>query len=261
LRFFQNKDKEQPMAQTAKTFPVSNPPAGKDYKAFILFYVAILGLVVPVSTLYVFGMGGDRASTAYASFWAFDFAMYGMLLTPWLPLASLKQHTNYDRLSLMVQVWIIVYSVIAITWEIPWLLMHDIIAANPDAIWTYSWMQYVDGGDIRYANPNLEILYAETMACLNGVIAAIALYHWYKSGKSSAASIYTFMFCAVMHIMPTIYYYTHEILSGLPNVDTSHPGNWLAKFIISNSCWLWMPFVLFYWCTQTLPRLYTNQPA
>jgi hypothetical protein len=243
------------------TFAVQNPSAGRDYKMIILFFAAILALVVPASTVWVFMLGGDRTTTAYASFWAFDFAMYGMLITPWLPLASLKNHSRYDRLSLMVLAWIVVYSLIAITWEIPWLFFHDVIAANPEAVWTYSWMQYVDGGDIRYANPNLEILFAETMACLNGVIAATTLYFWFKSGKSCPKCIFVFMFCAVMHIMPTIYYYTHEILSGMPNVDTSHPGNWLAKFVIGNSCWLWMPFVLFYWCTETLPRLYTGKAA
>ena len=241
------------------TYAIKNPAAGKDYKAFILFYVAILALVAPVSMIYVFVLGGDRITTAYASFWAFDFAMYGMLLTPWLPLKSLKNHSNYDRLSLMVLIWVVTYCIIALTFEIPWVFFHETMAQHRDAMWTYTWMQYVDGGDSRYADPSIEVLFAEIWACLNAVIASIAMYHWFKSGKTSAGAIYALMFCAVMHITPTVYYYVHQIVSGFPNVDMNHPGNWLAKFILSNSCWLWMPFVLYYWCMQTLPRLYTGK--
>jgi hypothetical protein len=243
------------------TYAAINPPVGKDYKALILFYVAILGMVAPASMIYVFMLGGDRVETAYMSFWAFDFAMYGMLLTPWLPLPSLKNHTSYDKLSLMVQIWVITYCVIALTFEIPWLLLYEEIAKAPNEMWSYTWMQYVDGGDKRYANPTVEVLFAETWACINAFIASIALFNWYKSGKTSAGSIYALMFCAGMHISPTAFYYVHEIAMGFPNVDTTAAGNFWAKFIISNSCWFWMPFVTFVWCTKTLPRLYTGKAA
>src|SRR5690606_27026461 len=109
-------------------FAASHPKVGNDYKAFIFFYVTILGLVAPLSMIYVFVLGGDRVTTAYASFWAFDFAMYGMLLTPWLPLASLKRFNNYQRLSLMVQIWVITYVIVAATFEVPWLLLYKEIA-------------------------------------------------------------------------------------------------------------------------------------
>ena len=245
----------------SQRFAAVNPSVGGDYKAFIFFYVAILALVAPVSMIYVFHMGGDRVLTAYGSFWAFDVAIYGMLLTPWLPLKSLSNHTRYDRLSLMVQIWVITYCVVAATFEVPWLLLHKEIAQAPHAMWSYTWMQYVDGGDKRYANPTTEVLFAETWACLNALIASIALINWYKSGKTSTGSVFALMFCAVMHISPTVFYYTNEIMNGFPNVDTHAAGNFWAKFILSNSCWLWMPFFLFYWCTRTLPRLYTGRES
>lgn len=235
---------------------VTIPPVGRDYKILITIFAAIMGACGPLGIINVFMLDGDRVTTAYASFWAFDIAIYGMMITPWLPLKSLKQHSRYDRLSLMVLTWIITYIFIAATFEVPWLLLYKEIAAAPDAMWSYFWIMYVDGGDARYANPTTEILFAETWACLNAFIAAIALYHWYKSGKTSIKSIYAFMFCAVMHISPTAFYYVHEIVNGFPNVDTTAAGNFIAKFILSNSCWLWMPFVLFYWCTQTIPRLF-----
>lgn len=241
------------------THAVISPRVGGDYKALILFYVSILALVAPASMIYVFVLGGDRVTTAYASFWAFDFAMYGMLLTPWLPLKSLSGHSRYDRLCLMVQIWVITYCVVAATFEVPWLLLHEEIAKAPNEMWSYTWMQYVDGGDKRYADPTVEVLFAETWACLNALIAGIALYRWYTSGRNSTGAVYALMFCAGMHISPTVFYYVHEISSGFPNVDTSAAGNFWAKFILSNSCWLWMPFIVFYWGTQTLPRLYTGR--
>ena len=237
---------------------ISSPPVGKDYQYMITAFALIMAACGPLGIINVFLLEGDRVTTAYASFWAFDVAIYGMLLTPWLPLPSLQQHSRYDRLSLMVLIWIITYVLIALTFEVPWLLLYKQIAAAPDAMWSYFWMMYVDGGDARYANPTTEILFAEVWACINAAIAATALYHWYRSGKRSLNAVYAFMFCAVMHISPTVFYYVHEITNGFPNVDTEAAGNFVAKFILSNSCWFWMPFVLFYWCTQTIPRLFAK---
>lgn len=239
--------------------PITIPTVGKDFKSLIILYVSVLVLCGPAGIFYVYGLGGDRANAAYGSFWAFDFAMYGLLFTPWLPLASLKNFSNYERLSLMVQAWVITYAMIALTFEIPWLLLHEQMAAAPEALWTFFWMMYVEGGDTRYADPSLEILYAEFLACANAAIASVAIYKWFKSGRSNVNAVLLLMFCACMHIPPTIFYYTNEIVSGFPHVDTEVVSNWLAKFIISNSCWLWMPFVVLYWGKETLHRLYTGQ--
>jgi hypothetical protein len=193
------------------------------------------------------------------SFWAFDFAMYGMMLLPWLPLPSLQRHTNYDRLSLMVQFWVITYIFVAATFEVPWLLLYEKIALAENEKWAYPFWAYINGGDIRYLNPDLQVIYSEISACVVAFFSAIAMTVWLKSGRRSAAAVYVLMFGAVTHISPTVMYYSLEIAQGFPNVDLEHPGNWLAKFTLSNSCWLWMPFVVFYWCTRTLKRLYTGQ--
>jgi len=89
----------------------------------------------------------------------------------------------------------------ALTFEIPWVFFHETMAQHPTEMWTYTWMQYVDGGDKRYADPDFEVLYAESVACLNAVIASIALYQWYKSGKTNPKCVYALMFCAVLHIV------------------------------------------------------------
>ncbi len=240
---------------------VTIPPVGKDYKTLIMMFALLMMACGPLAIINVFFLEGDRVTTAYASFWAFDIAIYGMLLTPWLPLNSLKNHTNYERLSLMVLVWLVTYPLVAITFEVPWLLFHKEMAADSEAMWSYFWVMYVDGGDSRYANPTTDIIIYETWACINALIAVIALYTWYKSGKTSVKAIYALMFCAVMHVSPTVFYYSNEFANGFPHVDTHAAGNFIAKFILSNSCWLWMPLVLFYWCTQTIPRLFTGTKA
>ena len=145
--------------KTDSLYSAAIPAVGQDYRIVIALFASIMAACGPLGILNVFVLGGDRVTTAYASFWAFDVAIYGMLFTPWLPLPSLKHHSTYDRLSLMVLTWIVTYVLIAITFEVPWLLLYKDIAAAPEAMWSYFWMMYVDGGDSRYADPTTEILY------------------------------------------------------------------------------------------------------
>lgn len=236
------------------------PPVGRDVKAILAVLILILLAVGPLGGYLVFEHGADKAEMAYMSFWSFDVAMYGMMLLPWLPLPSLRNHTSYDRLSLMVQFWVITYIFVVFTFEIPWVLGYEIIGKAEHEMWAYPWWAYINGGDVRYLNPDLQVIYAESSACVVGIISAFAITAWLRSGKRSAAAVYWLMFCAVLHISPTIQYYVLEIAQGFPNVDLNHAGNWLAKFILSNSCWLFMPFIVFIWGTKTLKRLYTGEP-
>lgn len=236
------------------------PKVGKDYIILIGIFIFLLATVVPVGMGGVYLLDIERKYMAYLNFWVFDVAMYGMLLTPWLPLKSLQQHSNWDRLTLMVQTWVVTYSITALTYEVPWVLFHETIAQYPDALWTYMWTVYVEGGDVRYADPSFFVLAAETSACIVAFISSFALYHWFKSGRSSTMAVYALMLCAVLHMWPTIYYYFDEILHGFPHVDTEVVSNFWGKFILSNSCWFWMPMVVWYWGTQTLPRLYGAKP-
>lgn len=232
---------------------------GKDYIYLIGFFALLLATVVPV------GMGGvylfdiERKYMAYLNFWVFDIAMYGMLLTPWLPLKSLANHSKLDRLTLMVQAWVVTYAIIAVTFEIPWIFMWETIGQAQNELWAYTWWAYIEGGDSRYLDPSFFVLMAEASACIVGVIGGAAIIHWFRSGRNSIAAVYVLMFCSAMHIWPTIYYYTDEILHGFPHVDTTVASNWLAKFILSNSAWLWMPLIVLYWGSQMLK--YFHQKA
>ncbi len=236
------------------------PAVGRDVKIILGFLIAILLAVGPAGGYAVFSLGADKAQMAYLSFWSFDVAMYGMMLLPWLPLPSLRKHSRYDRFSLMIQFWIITYIFVVFSFEIPWVLGYEIIGKAENEMWAYPWWAYINGGDKRYLNPDLQVIFAESSACVVGIISAFAIAKWLRSGKRSVVAIHVLMFCAVLHISPTIQYYTLEIVQGFPNVDMNHPGNWLAKFILSNSCWLFMPFLTFLWGAQTLKRLYTGGP-
>ena len=244
---------------TYTTHACTRPPIGKDAKTILGFLIFTLIASSQFGGYMVFNHDADRAQMAYLSFWAFDFAMYGMMLLPWLPLPSLKNHSAYDRLSVMVQFWVFTYIAVALTFEVPWLLLYEKIAVSRDAMWAYPFWAYIDGGDVRYLNPDLQVIYSEISACVVAFFSAIAITVWLKSGRRSAGAVCWLMFGAATHISPTIMYYTLEIVQGFPNVDLEHPGNWLAKFILSNSCWFWMPFVVWFWGVKTLRRLYTGK--
>ncbi len=198
----------------------------------------------------------DITQMAYVSFWAFDISMYGMLITPWLKLPALSRYTRFERLRFMVEIWVWFYVLIALTYEIPWVLGYDEIAYAEDELWAFPWWSYIHGGDIRYLHVDLHVLFAEVWACTNATIAAVALFLWYRSKRTSTAAVYMLMFCAGMHIAPTVQYYSLEAFHSFPNVDVGNVHNFYGKFIFSNSPWLLMPFVVFTWGTMALPRLY-----
>lgn len=232
------------------------PLINSEVSLLIAFYIMVIQVVAFCGGVAVYLYGVDMEKMAYVSFWAFDFAVYGMFLTPWLPLPTLKNYTTYQRLQFMIEIWIWLYILIALTYEVPWVFGYQDIAYAEDSVWGFAWWSYIKGGDIRYLYVDLHVLFAEAWACLNALIASFALYFWYKSKRTSVAAVYTLMFCAGMHITATVQYYSLEIFHHYPNVDIHNPNNFIAKFILSNSPWLIMPFVVFFWGTRALPRLY-----
>ncbi|HEY9035064.1 MAG TPA: hypothetical protein VIN71_14075 [Pseudomonadales bacterium] len=232
------------------------PLINSEVSLLVAFFTILISSVGFCGGLAVHFFDVDITLMAYISFWVFDFSVYGLLLTPWLPLPSLARHTSFQRLTFMVEIWVWLYVLIALTYEIPWVFGYQQIAYAEDQLWAYPWWSYIHGGDIRYLYVDLHVLWAEVWACLNALIAAFALRVWYKSGRRSVAAVFTLMFCAGMHIAPTVQYYSLEIFHGFPSVDTGNPNNFIAKFILSNSPWLIMPFFVFFWGTRALPRLY-----
>lgn len=232
------------------------PLVNSEVSLLIAIFAVFISSVGFCGGLAVHFLDMDITEMAYISFWAFDISMYGMLLTPWLKLPALANRTRYQRLTMMVEIWVWFYALIALTYEIPWVFGYDEIAYAEDELWAFPWWSYIHGGDIRYLYVDLHVLFSEAWACTNAAIAATALYIWYKSRRASTTAVYMLMFCAGMHIAPTVQYYSLEAFHSFPNVDTGNVHNFWGKFIFSNSPWLIMPFVVFTWGTLALPRLY-----
>ena len=221
--------------------------------AFFTLLIANVGFLGGIGVHY-FGL--DITEMAYISFWVFDFSVAGLFLTPWLRLPVLSNYSNHQRLQFMVEIWVWLYVLIALTYEIPWVFGYDEIAYAEDELWAFPWWSYIHGGDIRYLYTEKHVLFSEILACIVAAIAAVALRIWYKSDRSSTTAVYMLMLCAGLHMAPTLQYYSLEVAHHFPNVDIGNPHNFWAKFIFSNSPWLIMPFVVFTWGTKTLPRLY-----
>ncbi len=242
---------------SANSFYRYLPWVNTEASLLVFIFAMTLSMVGTFGGLGVHFFGLDITQQAYISFWVFDFAIWGMLLVPWMKLPALKHHTNLDRLRFMIEIWVWVYVLVAYVYEVPWVLGFDEIAYAEEQLWAFQWWAYIHGGDIRYLYVELDVFFAEVWACTNAVIATFALYFWYKSGRTSTSAVFTLMFCAGMHIGPTVQYYFMEAYHGFPNVDVNNPNNFIAKFIISNSPWLLMPFVVFFWGTREIPHLYS----
>ena len=100
---------------------------------------ALLAGSFPVASLAVFQFGTDRVMTSHVLAGIYVFSMSLLMLTPWFPLPSLRQYTALQRTQLMVFIWFFVAYTVAVTWELPWLLLHRQIAEARDAIWAYPW--------------------------------------------------------------------------------------------------------------------------
>lgn len=232
------------------------PLVNSEASLLVMILAIIMCAVGTFGGLGVHFFDMDIIQLAYASFWVFDFVIWGMLLIPWMPLPALKNHTMLDRMRFMVEIWVWIYVLVAYIYEVPWVFGYHQIAYHEESLWAYQWWSYIHGGDIRYLYVELEVLFAEAWACTNAFIASFALFFWYRSGRSSTGAVFTLMFCAGMHIAPTVQYYSLEAFHGFPNVDVGNPNNFVAKFILSNSPWLLMPFMVFFWGTRELPNLF-----
>lgn len=232
------------------------PLVNSEASLLIAIFALLLSNVGFLGGLAVHFWGVDIIKMAYVSFWVFDFSLLGMFVTPWLPLPALANYTKFQRLTFMIEIWVWVYVLIALTYEIPWVFGYQQIAYAENELWAYPWWSYIQGGDIRYLYVDLHVLFAEAWACTNAAISAVALYIWYKSKRSSTTAVYMLMFCAGMHIAPTVQYYSLETFHHFPSVDINNVHNFWGKFIFSNCSWLLMPFVVFTWGTRALPRLY-----
>lgn len=214
------------------------------------FQIAALLLVVsafPLCALMVYGFGLPRLTMANVLACCYGFGLYAVFLSPWIPLPGRRQVSSGQRLEESVLIWFWVTYITHLSWELGWLLLHDVIANGRENPLTYIWWAYIDGGDYRYAGFDSTLVGMEILSVTNGLVGMTGLYLWYLKPQQRALATLFFMATAVAHLYSTSLYYLTEILEGFPNVNTDSFFDIGVKFIIANSPWLVMPCLVIRW--------------
>lgn len=217
------------------------------------FLLSIVVLAFPLAAVLVFDGGFDRKAVADVLACVYAFGLYAVFLAPLLPLPSLASIKRFQRIEQMVLVWFWVTYITHCTWELGWLLLHDMIANGRDNPLFYTWWAYIDGGDYRYATADVTLIVMEILSVGNGLIGLAALYLWLKKPLLRYRALLMFLATAVVHLYSTSLYFVGEIMHGLPNVDTSRFLDVGIKFVLANSPWLLMPILVIYWVCRRLP--------
>jgi hypothetical protein len=211
-----------------------------------------VALAFPLAAWAVFGLGVDRNATADLLAVVYSTGLVLGFTTSLWPLPGLKQWTRRDRLQSLCLLFLIVSCITHLSWELVWLVAHDSIAASRDAAWAYPWWAYIDGGDMRYAVATPTLVLMEVLSVTNGLVCAVGLLLWYRSGGSDRRAVLLFMAMAVVHLYSTSLYFGSEILEGLPNVDTSSFLDTWVKFGLANISWLVFPPCVLLWGSRLL---------
>ncbi len=206
-----------------------------------------VALAFPVAAWAVFGLGADRNATADLLAVVYSTGLFLGFTTSLWPLPSLRSWTRHQRVQSLCLLFLIVSCITHLSWELVWLIGHDAIAASRDAAWAYPWWAYIDGGDMRYASATPTLLMMEVLSVSNGLVCALGLSLWYRSRGRDLRAVLLFMAMAIVHLYSTSLYYGGEILSGLPNVDTSSFLDSWIKFGLANASWLVFPPVVLAW--------------
>ena len=223
------------------------------------FLIIALALSLPAAALAVFALDSDRNATGDATTVVFLVVFTSLLSTPWWPASGQRGRPSFESLQDMVMIWFGITFTTHLTWELGWVLLHDPILASPDAIWSYPWWAYIDGGDARYASDNAQLITLESLTVMVGVLGFSALWLRYRSDRQNPTATLMLMATAVAHIYVTIMYFGSEALDGFPNVDTTSFVDYVLKFWILNGIWLVMPWAVLYWGRRTLYEQFANR--
>jgi hypothetical protein len=223
------------------------------------FLIASLALSLPAAALTVFAFDVDRGVTGDAVTVVFLIVFTSLLSTPWWPTAEQRRRPRFECLQGMVMVWFGITFTTHLTWELAWVLLRKRIIAAPDAIWSYPWWAYIDGGDARYASGSSQVIMIESLTALVGVLGFGALWLRHRSNGQNPLATLMLMATAVAHIYGTCMYFGSEVLDGFPNVDTTSFVDYALKFWVLNGIWLVMPWAVLYWGKRTLYEQFTNR--
>lgn len=223
------------------------------------FTFGTVALAFPLSAVAVFAFGVDRHGAADVLSVVYSVGLVLALTTSFWPLPSLRGWTRAMRVESLVIAYLVMSYVTHLSWELGWLLLHDAIAANPDAPWAYTWWAYIDGGDERYAHAAPLLLAMETLSVTNGLVGVIALTRWFRARRRDTTAVLVLAGTAVVHLYSASLYYLVELLGGLPSVNTSSVVATYFKFGLANAPWVVTPFFVFAWARDHV-RARDDQP-
>ncbi len=215
-----------------------------------LVWIASFGsfvLAFPLATLAVFSLGADRSVTADVISVVCSFGIFIGCGAALAPLPGLRGWSRQQRLRAVVLPFTILSYTTHLTWELAWLLLHERIAQSRSAAWAYPWWAYIDGGDMRYADPASDFLVIEMLSVANGTIGMLGLLLLFRSEFRDRRGVLLCMATAVVHLYSASWYFGSEIVAGLPNVNTeSFLDTWI-KFGLLNAPWLVFPWFVLRW--------------
>lgn len=222
----------------------------------IVWVLAFGSLVVafPVYTLLAFAADFDRDTMANVLSVQVTIAYFVGIFAALLPLRALRDWSRYARLQAVVLAFVLCSYLTHLSWELGWLILHGPIADARDSAWAYPWWAYIDGGDLRYLNPEPHFLMIEVLSVINGAIGLTGLVLLKRSRFTDYRGTLLVMSTAVTHTVLTWYYYGSEILGGFDSVNTSSFLDVGVKFVLLNSPWLIAPWLVLAWGWQTLRR-------
>ncbi len=213
-----------------------------------------LALAFPVYAYLVFHGHMDRRLMANFMAAQVTVAYFVGIFAAFLPIPSLRRWTGFERLQGVVLPFVICSYTTHLTWELWWLILHKPIAGARESAWAYAWWAYIDGGDLRYLNPNAHFLMIEVLSVINGCVGITGLILLKRSGFTDYRGTLLVMSTAVTHTVLTWYYYGSEILAGFPSVNTSSAFDLGVKFILLNAPWLIVPWLVLAWGYRMLKR-------
>ena len=211
-------------------------------------------LSFPVYSTAVFALGFDRVEVADFFAVHVTLAYWLGILAAFLPLPSLRSWSRFQRVQAVCLTFMLVSFSTHLSWELLWLFLHEAIAQSRDSLWAYTWWAYIDGGDIRYYQPQANFLMIEILSVINGTVGFIGLYLLKRSNFADFRGTLLCMSTAVTHTVLTWYYYGTEILTGFESVNTQSFIDLWVKFIFLNGPWLVFPWLVLYWGGELLPR-------
>lgn len=255
------------MATTSATAAVDTPtsaaviaklPPSRGLRIVWVVAFGSLAVSFPLFSYLAFHSGLDRGAIADAMVVQVTVAYFLGIFAAFLPIPSLRHWTRFQRLQGVVLAFAIVSYTTHLTWELGWLILHKAIPAARDAAWAYPWWNYIDGGDVRYLDAEPNFMMIEVLSVINGCIGMVGLILLFRSKFRDRRGTLLVMSTAVTHTVLTWYYYGTEILGGFPSVDTSNFMDFGVKFVLLNSPWLIVPWLVLAWGYQLLLRQFRD---